>query len=209
MSSIILLFTFGSFSFLSRINSKLGEVNMLIAPRRKMTERRESANHSFRRGTFPSLQYTSILNISSENYYALVAIESLVHILSDVALSTYHTKAISALVSIIKECLGGHNAEQFLPQIMPPLLQAMRVKDNNFCQFVFSQLAILVRVVKRAMANYLDEVFDVVQERWQMELLPSILDLVEETSIAFGDEFKVRPNFLILTLTLILILSKK
>lgn len=157
-----------------------------------MTDRRDSVVHSLRRATLPTLQSAPVLNISSENYYASVAIQSLAHILNDSALATYHTKAISALISIIKDCLGGQNAEQFLPHIMPPLLQSMRRKDNNYFQFVLNELATLVSIVKRPIANYLDEVFTLIQERWQSELLPTILDLVEETSIALGDEVKVR-----------------
>jgi FKBP12-rapamycin complex-associated protein len=170
---------------------KLDSLDAAATPRRKMTDRKDSVAQSFRRGTLPALQYAPVLSTSSENYYASVAIQSLVHILNDSALSTYHAKAISALISIVRDCLGGQNAEQFLPQIMPPLLQSMRSKDTSYWQFVLSELTTLVSIVKRPLANYLDEAFVLIQERWQSDLLPTILELVEETSDVLGDEFKV------------------
>jgi FKBP12-rapamycin complex-associated protein len=131
---------------------------------------------------------------STTNYYPLVAVHALSTILGDNSLGAYHSKVISVIVQIVKDCMGDQKINLILPVVMPPFLDVMRNADPSLLVLMFQNLSMLVTIVKSkaglGLRPYLDEVFDIVQDAWQSSLLPHILALIEELSISFGDDFK-------------------
>eukprot|EP00004_Rigifila_ramosa_P027283 TRINITY_DN882_c0_g1_i1.p1 TRINITY_DN882_c0_g1~~TRINITY_DN882_c0_g1_i1.p1 ORF type:complete len:2377 (-),score=590.06 TRINITY_DN882_c0_g1_i1:39-6899(-) len=126
---------------------------------------------------------------SSEDYYPTVAIAALMRILRDASHTAHHTMVIQAVMFIFKSL--GMKCVPFLPQIMPPFLQVMRMCEPNFRDFLFQQLGMLVSIVKQHIRDYLDPIIELIKENWNTSLLAQIIILVEEISSALNDEFKV------------------
>jgi hypothetical protein len=125
---------------------------------------------------------------SSEDYYPVVSIAALMRILRDESLSTHHNNVIHAVMMIFKSLQL--RCVPYLPQIMPQFLHVMRTCDPSFREFLFTQLGMLVSIVKQHIRQYLDDIFALVHEHWYTPLLPQIITLVEEISLALNDEFK-------------------
>jgi len=131
----------------------------------------------------------------TDNFYSAAAVEALTTILNDVSLSAYHPKVINALIHIVRDSLttNDQRIEAQLRTIMPPFLEATRTADQSVAVVLFDKLAVLVSIVKSkaGLRTYLDDLFTIIQDAWQSNLLPHILGLIEEISLALGEEFKV------------------
>jgi FKBP12-rapamycin complex-associated protein len=130
------------------------------------------------------------LNVSSDDYFPTVAINALMRILRDPALSQHHSKVIQAVMFILRSL--GLKCVSFLHQIIPPFLHVMRHYDSSLRETLFQQLGVLVSIVKQNMRTYLDPIFEVVHYYWN-DQNPSeaILGLIEKIAIALRDEFKI------------------
>jgi FKBP12-rapamycin complex-associated protein len=133
----------------------------------------------------------STLGPFTEHYYSLVAIHALADVLKEPSLSAYHSKAIQAQITIIRECLAGQQAEEFLPLVLPPLLHIVRHGEVQSMSSLLQDLTTLIALVKRPIAEYLEDIFEMVLECWQNDWLPSLLHLIEVISVVLGDEFNV------------------
>lgn len=127
----------------------------------------------------------------SEDYYPTVAINALVKILSDPSLSIQHTAVVQAIMYIFKTL--GLKAVQYLPQIMPPLLNMMKVCPTGLLEFHFQQLGLLISIVKGHIRNYLPELLALVQDHWSPEsnIQKTILVLIESIALALENDFKI------------------
>jgi FKBP12-rapamycin complex-associated protein len=76
---------------------------------------------------------------------------------------------------------------------MQPLLNMMRVSPIGILEFHFQQLGILVSIVKQHIRNYLDDIFELIQEHWNpaSTIQITIMTLVESIAIALDSEFKI------------------
>eukprot|EP00124_Ichthyophonus_hoferi_P006141 Ihof_evm1s1243 gene=Ihof_evmTU1s1243 len=141
----------------------------------------------------------SLMNMgpSHENYYPTVAINALMGILNDPSLSVHHQSVIQAVIFIFKSL--GLKGVPFLPKVMPAFLNALRTGEPGFRKFLFQTLGSLVGIVKQHIRNYLDDIFEVITEYWNIEspIQIAILPLVESISLALGSEFKVYLSHLI------------
>src|SRR5262245_57789362 len=126
---------------------------------------------------------------SSEHYYPTVAINALVKILRDPTLSAYHNGAIPAVMFIVKSL--GLKCIQYLPQILPPFFGVMENCEQNFREYLFQQLGVVVSIVKQHIRDYLPQIFKLVQQYWHSPNLTQIALLIEEISEALNEEFKV------------------
>jgi FKBP12-rapamycin complex-associated protein len=137
---------------------------------------------------------------SSEEYYPTVAIHALMRILRDSTLSQHHNMVVQAVMFIFRSL--GMKCVPFLPHIIPHFLFAMRRGEDSLRDSLFQQLSSLVSLVKSHIRNYLDGIFELIHQFWfDSSLLPQILSLIEEISLALKDEFKVyladlMPHFL-------------
>ncbi|XP_078434846.1 target of rapamycin [Wolffia australiana] len=135
---------------------------------------------------------------TSEDYYSTVAISSLMHILRDPSLSSYHQKVVGSLMFIFKSM--GLGCVPYLPKVLPDLMHAIRTCDDGLKEFIIWKLGTLVSIVRQHIRKYLPALFILVFELWPAAFcLPlgnrpvqgaPILHLLEQLCVALNDEFR-------------------
>ncbi|RWR77912.1 serine/threonine-protein kinase TOR isoform X2 [Cinnamomum micranthum f. kanehirae] len=122
---------------------------------------------------------------TSEDYYATVAINSLMRILRDPSLSSYHQKVVGSLMFIFK--------------VLPDLFSTVRTCEDSLKEFITLKLGTLVSIVRQHIRKYLPELLSLISELWSSFSLPAtnrsvqglpILHLVEQLCLALNDEFR-------------------
>ncbi|KAL6013161.1 hypothetical protein ACLOJK_003653 [Asimina triloba] len=135
---------------------------------------------------------------TSEDYYATVAINSLMRILRDPSLSSYHQKVVGSLMFIFKSM--GLGCVPYLPKVLPELFHTVRTCEDGLKEFITWKLGTLVSIVRQHIRKYLPELFALISELWSSFSLPAttrsvqglpILHLVEQLCLALNDEFRV------------------
>ncbi|XP_053611167.1 serine/threonine-protein kinase mTOR isoform X2 [Plodia interpunctella] len=136
-----------------------------------------------------------LVNMSSpvlDEYYPAIVISTLMRILRDPTLQQHHTSVVQA-VTVIFQSLG-IKCVPYISRVTPSLLYVARASDSNsFREFLFTQLAKLIAIVKQHIRNYLDKIFDLIKEFWtpSSPLQHILILLVEHIAVALGSEFKV------------------
>ncbi|GBP30110.1 hypothetical protein EVAR_94953_1 [Eumeta japonica] len=136
-----------------------------------------------------------LVNMSSpvlDEYYPAIVISTLMRILRDSTLQQHHTSVVQAVTFIFQSL--GIKCVPYISKVTPSLLYVARANDNNnFREFLFTQLAKLIAIVKQHIRNYLDQIFDLIKEFWTPNsvLQPTLILLVEHIAVALGSEFKV------------------
>ena len=137
----------------------------------------------------PSANIFPNMLANPEDYFPTIALSALMRILRERSLLQHHALVIKAVMFIFRSL--GMRGVPYLPQIIPPFLEEMRVCDASQRENMVLQLAGLVTIVRQHMRNFLGEIFQLVNEFWfHLPLLPSLLQLVEELALAVRDEFK-------------------
>lgn len=127
-----------------------------------------------------------------DEYYPAIVISTLMRILRDPTLQQHHTSVVQAVTFIFQSL--GIKCVPYISRVTPSLLYVARSTDNNnFREFLFTQLAKLIAIVKQHIRNYLEKIFDLIKEFWipNSPLQPTIILLVEHIAVALGSEFKV------------------
>lgn len=127
-----------------------------------------------------------------DEYYPAIVISTLMRILRDPTLQQHHTSVVQAVTFIFQSL--GIKCVPYISRVTPSLLYVARATDNNnFREFLFTQLAKLIAIVKQHIRNYLDKIFDLIKEFWtpNSPLQSTLILLVEHIAIALGSEFKV------------------
>lgn len=136
-----------------------------------------------------------LVNMSSpvlDEYYPAIVISTLMRILRDPTLQQHHTSVVQAVTFIFQSL--GIKCVPYISRVTPSLLYVARATDNNnFREFLFTQLARLIAIVKQHIRNYLDKIFDLIREFWtpNSPFQPTLILLVEYIAVALGSEFKV------------------
>lgn len=136
-----------------------------------------------------------LVNMSSpllDEYYPAIVISTLMRILRDPTLQQHHTNVVQAVTCIFQSL--GIKCVPYISRVTPTLLYVARATDNNnFREFLFTQLARLIAIVKQHIRNYLDKIFELIKEFWtpNSPLQPTLILLVEYIAVALGSEFKV------------------
>ncbi|XP_041981966.1 serine/threonine-protein kinase mTOR [Aricia agestis] len=136
-----------------------------------------------------------LVNMSSpllDEYYPAIVISTLMRILRDPTLQQHHTSVVQAVTFIFQSL--GIKCVPYISRVTPSLLYVARATESNsFREFLFTQLASLIAIVKQHIRNYLDKIFDLIKEFWtpNSPLQPTIIVLVENIAVALGSEFKV------------------
>ncbi|XP_010936698.1 serine/threonine-protein kinase TOR isoform X1 [Elaeis guineensis] len=135
---------------------------------------------------------------ASEDYYSTVAISSLMRILRDPSLSSYHQKVVGSLMFIFKSM--GLGCVPYLPKVLPDLFHAVRTCEDGLKEYITWKLGTLVSIVRQHIRKYLQELLSLVSELWSSSFcLPAtnrsllgspILHLVEQLCLALNDEFR-------------------
>ncbi|KAB2050892.1 hypothetical protein ES319_A12G018000v1 [Gossypium barbadense] len=134
---------------------------------------------------------------TSEDYYSTVAINSLMRILRDPSLASYHQKVVGSLMFIFKSM--GLGCVPYLPKVLPDLFQIVRTCDDHLKDFITWKLGTLVSIVRQHIRKYLPELLSLISELWSSFSLPAsnrpsrgfpVLHLVEQLCLALNDEFR-------------------
>ncbi|KAF7911617.1 hypothetical protein BELL_0285g00080 [Botrytis elliptica] len=131
------------------------------------------------------------LTPSNKEYFPTVVINALLNILKDPSLNQHHAMVIEAIMSIFRTL--GLECVSFLDKIIPAFLSVIRTSPQTRLESYFSQLSLLVTIVRQHIRNYLPEIVVVLQEYWNESppLQANILHLVEAISRSLEGEFKV------------------
>ncbi|KAK2626869.1 hypothetical protein QTJ16_004044 [Diplocarpon rosae] len=131
------------------------------------------------------------LTPSNKEYFPTVVINALLQILKDQSLSQHHALVIEAIMTIFRtlqlECVP------FLDKVIPAFIGVIRSASQSRLESYFSQLSILVTIVRQHIRNFLPEIVVVLQEYWEKSptLQANILQLVEAISRSLEGEFKI------------------
>ncbi|CAO2815870.1 unnamed protein product [Amaranthus hypochondriacus] len=134
---------------------------------------------------------------SSEDYYSTVAINSLMRVLRDPSLSSYHQKVVGSLMFIFKSM--GLGCVPYLPKVLPDLFQIVRACDDNLKDFITWKFGTLVSIVRQHIRKYLSDLLALISELWCSFTLPAanrsvrglpVLHLLEQLCVALNDEFR-------------------
>ncbi|XP_045537112.1 serine/threonine-protein kinase Tor [Papilio machaon] len=127
-----------------------------------------------------------------DEFYPAIAVASLMRMLRDPMLARHHTSVVHSVTFIFQTL--GIKCVPYISRVTPGLLYVIRTTDNsNFREFLFTQLAQLISVVKIHIRPYLEEIFDIIREYWTPDspLQPTLILLVEHITVAIGTEFKI------------------
>lgn len=127
-----------------------------------------------------------------DEFYPAIAVTSLMRILRDPSLAQHHTSVVHSITFIFQSL--GIKCVPYISRVMPSLLYVIRTTENaNFREFLFTQLALLISIVKIHIRNYLGKIFDLIREFWtpNSPLQPTLIMLVEHIAVALGAEFKI------------------
>ncbi|KAJ6985134.1 hypothetical protein NC653_023190 [Populus alba x Populus x berolinensis] len=134
---------------------------------------------------------------TSEDYYPTVAINSLMRILRDPSLASYHQKVVGSLMFIFKSM--GLGCVPYIPKVLPDLFHTVRTCDDYLKDFIMWKLGTLVSIVRQHIRKYLPELLSLISELWSSFSLPAtirpsrgfpVLHLVEQLCLALNDEFR-------------------
>ncbi|KAJ6424464.1 hypothetical protein OIU84_025280 [Salix udensis] len=134
---------------------------------------------------------------TSEDYYSTVAINSLMRILRDPSLASYHQKVVGSLMFIFKSM--GLGCVPYLPKVLPDLFHTARTCDDYLKDFITWKLGTLVSIVRQHIRKYLLELLSLISELWSSFSLRAtirpprgfpVLHLVEQLCLALNDEFR-------------------
>ncbi|XP_055916701.1 serine/threonine-protein kinase Tor [Eupeodes corollae] len=125
-----------------------------------------------------------------DEYYPAVAIFTLMRILRDPTLSQHHTSVVQAVTFIFQSL--GIKCVPYLAQVLPNLLENVRIADMNLREFLFQQLSTLIEIVKQHIISYMGDIFKLIKEFWTINtpLQPTLINLIEKIAVALGCEFK-------------------
>ncbi|XP_054777757.1 serine/threonine-protein kinase TOR isoform X2 [Prosopis cineraria] len=135
--------------------------------------------------------------VSSEDYYSTVAINSLMRILRDPSLASYHLKVVGSLMFIFKSM--GLGCVPYLPKVLPDLFHTVRTCEDSLKDFITWKLGTLVSIVRQHIRKYLQELLSLISELWSSFTHPAparpsrgypVLHLVEQLCLALNDEFR-------------------
>eukprot|EP00252_Welwitschia_mirabilis_P018999 TRINITY_DN4284_c0_g1_i1.p1 TRINITY_DN4284_c0_g1~~TRINITY_DN4284_c0_g1_i1.p1 ORF type:complete len:1768 (+),score=306.64 TRINITY_DN4284_c0_g1_i1:368-5305(+) len=134
---------------------------------------------------------------TSEDYFSTVAINSLMRILRDSSLSSYHQKVVGSLMFIFKSM--GLACIPYLPKVLPDLLHLVRTCEEGLKEFITWKLGTLVSIVRQHIRKYLPDLLAFISEQWSYFNVTAanrpqnkspILHLVEQLCLVLNDEFR-------------------
>ncbi|XP_050677443.1 serine/threonine-protein kinase Tor-like [Leptidea sinapis] len=146
--------------------------------------------------------FVSMSPIVLDEFCAAISVTSLLQILRDPLLAQHHISVVYS-VTLIFETLG-IKCVPYISRVTPSLLHVIRNTDSeNFREFLITQLAQLISVVKIHIRPYLEDIFHLIREYWtpDSQMQATMILLLEHITVAIGTEFKVHirnilPNIL-------------
>ncbi|KAH9990569.1 FAT-domain-containing protein [Russula vinacea] len=168
-------------------SSVLGIIGALDPYRRKTKPDEEPNEAQTPAAAAINLTYTT--SSASDDYYQTVVINALLGILKDQSLSSQHHTVIEAIMSIFKT--QGLKCVTFLPQIIPEFAAVTRSSAARLQEFHLQQLAILIGIIKQHVRKYMPDIFALVTDLWENQLLQlPLVSLIESLGKALDAEFR-------------------
>lgn len=126
-----------------------------------------------------------------DEFYPAIAIATLMRIIRDSTLAQHHTTVVQAVTFVFKSL--SISCVNYIPQVIPCLIQVIRTTEMQYKDFLFQQLGMLIAIVKQHIRNYLVDIFDLIKEFWMINpsLQVTIILVVEQVAMALGSEFKI------------------
>ena len=137
-----------------------------------------------------------------EEFFPTVAVETLMSLLRDPSINSHHSNIAQAIVFIFRSL--GLKCVPYLKYVFPDLFYIMEISSPSLLEFFFRQLSVLIAIVKQHIRPYLNGLLDTIVFFFPNASLQStILDVVDNLSIALDGEFKMHvpilmPMFLII-----------
>ncbi|KAF2235412.1 phosphatidylinositol 3-kinase tor2 [Viridothelium virens] len=131
------------------------------------------------------------LTPSNEEYYPTVVINTLMAMLKDSSLMSFHSDVVTAVMNIYATM--GLKCVSFLAQVVPGFITVIRMAPVGRLESYFNQLSHLVRIVRQHIRPYLPSILETVQDFWgaSAQLQSTILLLIEAIARSLEGEFKV------------------
>jgi serine/threonine-protein kinase mTOR len=131
------------------------------------------------------------LNSTPEEFYARIAVNSLLNILKDSTLSMHHMVAAQALVYLFRTL--GQRSNQFLTQVLPVFYPIVQNCAPNSTEFYIQQLSVLVGVVGVHIGPHAGEIVNLLTNKWysQQPSYPALLNLINVLAQALKGEFRL------------------
>ncbi|KAI8799565.1 hypothetical protein BJ742DRAFT_749830 [Cladochytrium replicatum] len=112
----------------------------------------------------PQTPNLPVLSPASDEYVPAFAIGALLRIMRDPSLTNYYAQAVNAVVTIFKSL--GVKCCSFLPYVIPPFIVVIRRSQPQTLDFYFSQLAIVINLVKQHIRNHVGEIKSIIKDLW-------------------------------------------
>ncbi|KAK1142044.1 phosphatidylinositol kinase- protein kinase tor1 [Aspergillus melleus] len=110
------------------------------------------------------------------------------NVLSQPSLRIFHPSAIDAIVMVCK--VTGMQCTSFLEKVIPTFLSVIRASSEDTFGYYFSQLSVLVDVIRQHIRPYLTEIINTIRMFWHNMNQAPLISLIETLSIHMGDEIK-------------------
>ena len=129
------------------------------------------------------------LTTASDNFYPTVALNALLRVLRDPSMASHHHMVVRSIMYIFKAL--GLNCVQYLPAVMPVVINVMNTCEDGLREFMLAQLTALVAIIRGHVRRYLDDILHIIHSFWgPNQLLRQMLRLCEELATALHDEFR-------------------
>ncbi|CAF0930015.1 unnamed protein product, partial [Didymodactylos carnosus] len=127
---------------------------------------------------------------SLHDFYTSMAIYVCLRVLKDPNSTQLHYKAVQS-ISIILQWLGA-KCTQYVPLVIPRLLQIIGNADEKNLEAYIRQINIIIISIKNAIIPYVNEIIQLIRDHWDQHVNLQILliQTIESLSQALNDEFR-------------------
>nr|CAB3264065.1 serine/threonine-protein kinase mTOR-like [Phallusia mammillata] len=131
------------------------------------------------------------IGTASEEFYPAVAISTLMRVLRDPLLSSHHKDVIQAVDYMFQSL--GVRCVPYLSEIIPTYLATIQNCDPSIREFLFKNLGLIISTVKQHVRGFMDSIFAVIKEYWNMGsgMQSTLISLTEQIAAALASDFKL------------------
>ncbi|CAD6976866.1 unnamed protein product, partial [Tilletia controversa] len=170
----------------------MGVLGALDPFRYKLLDRSsdDSTREGAKDGSVDLFELAMMAGPTSDEYCQNVAVEELLKVLRDSALTAHHYLAIEGLTYMFQT--QGLKCANFLPQVIPAFLHVIQTCPAAHAESYYPKLAQLVGFIKQHIRNYLPQVFALIKDKWTAtpNAQGPIVDLIQALAKSLQGEFK-------------------
>lgn len=125
---------------------------------------------------------------ADDEFYPTVAIQALMRIFRDNALTVHHGTVAQAIMFIFKSL--GLGCVPYLETVVPHITKTVRNCPSALRESLLKQLATLSLIVREHLRPYIADIFDVAEDLWNSTHLATIFALISNIAVGVPSEFK-------------------